>query len=138
MKHFLVKIITPEKVMYERSIVSATFPTPDGEVTILPDHQPLIAAISSGELRVQDEQGRVEAFFADTGVARMQENELVVLLDRLESVSTLTIDHAEGAYERARKLKDDAGKMQALDFARFEALLERELGRVRVARKYKR
>jgi F-type H+-transporting ATPase subunit epsilon len=138
MKRFLVKIITPEKKMYEHVVVSATFPTPGGEVTILPDHQPIIAAISSGELRVQDEQGRVEAFFADTGVARMQENELVVLLDRLESVNALTIDHAEEAYERARKLKDDAGKMQALDFARFEALLERELGRVRVARKYKR
>lgn len=138
MKHFLVKIITPEKIMYEHNIVSATFPTPDGEITILPDHEPLIAAISSGELRAQDEQGEVEAFFAAGGVARMHENELVVLLDQLESVKGLNVDHAEEAYERARKLKDDAGKMQALDFARFEALLERELGRVRVARKYRR
>lgn len=138
MKSFLVKIITPEKVMYERNARSATFPTEAGEITILPDHQSLLTAISSGEFRVEDEAGEVEAFFADNGVAKIEGNTLIVLLDRLEAVSLLDVNHAEEAYERARMLKENAGKNQSLEFARFEALLEKELGRVRIARKYKR
>src|SRR5690606_33704330 len=135
-QNFLVKIITPEKLEYEQSVKSVTFTTHDGEITILPLHENMITAITSGELRVQDTSDEVEAFFVDTGIAKMIDNELVVLIDALEDVESLNINHAEDAYQRARLLRENAIKTEEIDFTRFEAMLERELGRVRVARKY--
>lgn len=138
MKSFLVKIITPEKVEYQQSIKSATFPTHNGEITILPDHQDIITAIVHGELRVVGEKGQVEAFFVDTGIAKMTEGVLVILIDALEDVKNLNTKYAEEAYERARLLKENAIKNEDIDFARFEAMFERELGKLRLARKYNR
>lgn len=138
MQKFLVKIITPEKLEYENSVQSVTFYTHTGEITILSNHENIITTITSGELRVQDINGKTEAFFVDTGISKMIDNDLVILIDQLEDVENIRLDHAEEAYERARLLKEKAIKTEDVDFARFEAMLERELGRVRIARKYRK
>lgn len=135
---FALKVITPEGVAYERSVVSVTLPTTSGEITILARHQPIITTIRSGELRVVDESGSVEPFFVTSGLASMhQDNSLVILIDYLETAHTINVDHAEMAYERARKLREEVIHVQDVDFARFEAMIERELGRVMVGRKYR-
>jgi F0F1-type ATP synthase epsilon subunit len=51
-------------------------------------------------------------------------------------VESIDAQHAEEALKRARELREE--KEEDLDFGQVEALIERELNRVRVARKYKR
>lgn len=46
-KQLQLKIVTPEKLILEEMVDSVTIPTTEGEVTILPDHIPLIAGLSS-------------------------------------------------------------------------------------------
>jgi hypothetical protein len=61
--------------------------------------------------------------------------EVVVLLERSESVEDLDHERAEEALARARQLKDEQG--DDVDFSLFEGLIEKELNRVKIAKKYR-
>lgn len=136
---FTVKVVTPEKVVYEHLVYSVTLPTDSGEITLLPNHQSVITTVTTGEMKIVDNKNHQEIFFVDTGVAHFDDtNTLVILIDQSESVHEIDIDHAQKAYERARQLKEQAITEQEVDFARFESLIERELGRVKIARKYRK
>ena len=47
------EIITPERTVYQDDIDQLTLPTKMGEITILPHHIPLVAALLPGELRIK-------------------------------------------------------------------------------------
>ena len=51
------KIATPEKVVYEDEIKQASIPTTSGEVTILPNHIPLVSVLQAGEIKITDKDG---------------------------------------------------------------------------------
>lgn len=139
MKQLSVKVITPERVMYSGDVVSISVPTTDGELTILPNHQPIITTIGLGELHMIDTDTQRHAFFVHDGSLHVNEQgEVSILVDESESVSDISLQLAEEAYERARQLKEKAIEQHDVDFARFEALIERELGRVKIARKYRK
>ncbi|MEK7113237.1 MAG: ATP synthase F1 subunit epsilon, partial [Patescibacteria group bacterium] len=49
-KKLKLKIITPEKLVYEEFVDQVSVPTELGEITVLPNHIPLITKISSGDI----------------------------------------------------------------------------------------
>ena len=49
--HF--EITTPERTVYKEDIDQVTVPTASGEITILPNHTPLVSQLASGELVVK-------------------------------------------------------------------------------------
>ena len=53
MKQIELKIVTPEKVLYQGMVDAVSVSTREGEITVLPDHLPIIAAIKPGELRIK-------------------------------------------------------------------------------------
>ena len=52
--HF--QIITPDKIAYDDEIDSLTLPTTEGEITILPNHIPLVTAVKPGEIMIRKDQ----------------------------------------------------------------------------------
>src|SRR3989338_10722656 len=61
-----VKIITPEKAVFEDDIESLTCQTIDGEITILPQHVPLLTLLRDGVITVRRKTGE-EYFSAGSG-----------------------------------------------------------------------
>ncbi len=51
------------KVVYENQVDEVTIPTADGEITVLPDHIPLISVLAVGEVRIKKGDA-VEPFVA--------------------------------------------------------------------------
>ena len=49
-KKLQLKIVTPEKLILEELVDSVTLPTTEGEITILADHIPIVAALTSGDI----------------------------------------------------------------------------------------
>jgi F-type H+-transporting ATPase subunit epsilon len=45
-----LKIITPEKLILDEMVDAVSIPTTEGEITVLPEHIPLIATIASGDI----------------------------------------------------------------------------------------
>jgi F0F1-type ATP synthase epsilon subunit len=63
-------------------------------------------------------------------------SEVVVLLERGEMIGDLDHDRAEEALSRAKAMLEE--KEDDTDFGLFEGLIEKELNRVKIARKYNR
>ena len=57
-----LEIITPERVVFQGEADSVSLPTPDGEITILPHHIPLISIVVAGSVLVR--KGKEEQLFA--------------------------------------------------------------------------
>jgi len=47
---FELKIVTPERLILQEMVDQVTLPTPNGEITILPGHIPLISGLASGDV----------------------------------------------------------------------------------------
>lgn len=129
------KIVTPEKTVYEDSIDQVTLPTQEGEITVLPNHIPLISVLAPGELVVKV-SGEEIAMAVSGGIVEVRKNELVILADTAERAEEIDVKRAEEAKARAEKLKDEKIRSDETDYATAAAILEKNLARIRVARKH--
>lgn len=131
------KIVTPEKVVFEADVYQATLPVEGGEVTILPEHVPYIGTLKAGELILRQEAGGEEiSLVTSGGFAEFHENTLLILADTAERAEEIDLARAEEARQRAEKLREKTTQMSDEEYARTAAILEKELARVRVARKH--
>ena len=72
---------------YEGECVSLTLPLSDGEIGLLANHSPVSAAIVPGALRCRLPDGKVLEAATGHGLARFAENDALVLVESIESVS---------------------------------------------------
>lgn len=124
--HF--ELITPERVVVSKEIDSVSIPTPEGEVTILPNHIPLVSLLVPGELvlRVGSETEHVAV---SSGFLQISSNSSVkVLVDTAEKAEEIKIDLAQDAKQRAL----EAMKTQPDKMAYFKAKLQHDKSLVRL------
>jgi len=129
------KIITPERTVYEDEIDQITLPTADGEITVLPNHIPLISILVPGELDVRKD-GEEIAMAVSGGMIEVRGNEMTILADTAERAEEIDLTRAEEARQRAEKLKDEKIRMDETEFATAAAIFEKNLARIKVARKH--
>lgn len=131
----LFEIATPERIVYKETVDSLTLPTKDGEITILPNHIPLVAVLVPGVVVVR--KGGTEQLIAVSGgfIEVQPGNRVVVLADTAERAEELT----EGAILKARadaeRVLSEKRNLDDESFAAAAAGLERELARLKVARR---
>lgn len=131
-------IVTPERTVYSNDVLEVTVPTGTGEITILPNHIPLVSTVVTGELRAKLSDGTIHPFAVSSGIIEVQpSSKVVILADRSELASEIDIDRAEEAYERARQIMQEAENVADVDYARFEAMITKELNRVKIAKKWR-
>lgn len=129
------KIVTPERTVFEDNIDQVTLPTRDGEITVLPNHIPLISVLQAGELVVKT-GGEEIAMAVSGGMVEVQKNEITILADTAERAEEIDVARAEEARERAEKLKDEKIRADETGYATTAAILEKNLARIKVARKH--
>ncbi len=136
-KTLTLKIITQEKVVLEREIVQATLPIEGGEVTVLADHIPIIGALHAGSILVRDDEGKEELLAISGGFAEFHDNALTLLADTAERAEEIDIERAEAGKRRAEEVMQGKADLSEEEYARTAALLEKELSRIRVARRHR-
>jgi F-type H+-transporting ATPase subunit epsilon len=136
-----LKIVTPEKLIIEEMVEQVTIPTKEGEITVLADHIPLIAPLSSGDivafvngehLPIAVVGGFVEVKTNEKGIT-----EVAILADFAEHVGDISDEVIEKAKAKAEELRKKAINNEIVDFEHFESELERSLNRVKIADKWK-
>lgn len=130
-------ITTPERVVYEDEVDEVTLPTTEGEITVLPHHIPLVTLSRAGVVRVK--KGSAEQYLAVSGgyVEVQPGSKLTILADTAERAEELDIKKIEEAHERARKIMEEKIHTDDVAYASAAAALERELARLKVARKHR-
>jgi len=131
------KIATPEKVVYEDEIRQVSIPTMSGEITVLPNHIPLVSVIKAGELKIVDKDGEHPIAIAGGFLEIKGNNEIVILADHAERAGDIDVEAAEKARARAEDEMEKAKSEENVDFAKLQAMIDREMNRVRVGEKYK-
>lgn len=130
-------ITTPLRTVYDKEIDQLTVTTSNGELTILPDHIPLVTTLEVGHAMVKND-GHEVYHAIDGGILEVRhDNELVILSDRSEDASEIDIERAEEALVRAQKLMEERDK-DDIDYASIEKSLAKEMNRIRIAKKGER
>lgn len=129
------KIVTPERIVLETEADSLTLPTSMGEITILPNHVPLVAQMMAGEVKYK--QSGKDNFFAVSGgiIEVRKNNEIVILADTAEFGHEIDVERAEKAREAARKLMTQSYSDEK-SYADASAAFQKELVRLKVAVKH--
>lgn len=131
------KIVTPEKTVVVEEIYQATLPVEGGDVTLLPDHMPYIGSLRAGEILLRHEANGEEKHLATSGgFVEFHHDTLVILADTAERAEDIDLVRAEEAEKRARDIMAERIRMDDEEYARVAAALEKEMARVRVARKH--
>ncbi len=135
-----LKVITPDKIITDEVVDSISLPTTSGMITVLNKHVPLVSTIKAGEMIIR-KAGSGVGYSVYKGLVNVRPHfkgitEVVVLLERGEMVEELDHDRAEEALKRAEAMRDE--KVDDEDFSLFEGLVEKELNRVKIAKKYRR
>ena len=140
-KQLKLKIVTPERLVLEEMVDQVSLPTTLGEITVLPNHIPLITSLASGDV-VAFVNGEHVPMAVVGGFVEVKQNEegnteVAVLADFAEHVSELSDIAIEKAKARAEELKSLMENKEHVDFEHFEAELERSLTRVKIADKWR-
>jgi len=129
------KIVTPERVVFEEEVDQVTLPTQEGEITVLPNHIPLISVLQAGELVAKKDSEEI-AMAVSGGMVEVQKNELTVLADTAERAEEIDLARAEEARRRAEKLKEEKVRADETEYAAVAATFEKNLARIKVAKKH--
>jgi len=135
MDKFKLKLIAPDGVKYEEDAESATLPTVDGQITILPNHMPVIALLKPGEIILKI-NGKENILVTEGGVVEVNATEVKILADTAEDVDSLDelkiTEAKKSAEERMAKATND------VEFTDAAAALEKQLAKLSILTKRKK
>lgn len=138
-KKIQLKIVTPDAVIYESDDISyVNIPTGAGEITVLPDHVPLVSTIKTGQIKVGKDK-EVFGLAVSTGILEVQrDSKVVVLAERSEMGHLIDVVRAEAAYKRAEEIRRRIIAGEEIDDAKVKSLIDKELNRIKVGSKWRK
>ena len=140
-KQLKLKIVTPERLVLEEMVDQVSLPTTLGEITVLPNHIPLIPGLTSGDvvayINDQHVPMAVVGGFVEIKQNEKGDTEVAVLADFAEHIAELSEEKIEKAKMRSLELKKLMENKEHVDFEHFESELERSLTRVKIADKWR-
>ncbi len=123
-----LKIITHERVVFDEDVNEIYTKTTNGEIGILKNHIPIMAALDIGVTKaVKDED--VKYFTTMGGVLQFKDNEALILTDTAECGDEIDVARAKDALKRAQAR---LAEMDAeIDAKRAEAAIARAMARLK-------
>jgi F-type H+-transporting ATPase subunit epsilon len=77
-----VRVVSPEKLIYEGDASALVVPAWDGFVGILPRHAPFLALLGHGRLTVEGPGGAADrTYYVAGGVLKVENNQVTVLTE---------------------------------------------------------
>ncbi len=76
-----LEIITPEKELYNGTVISVKVPGSAGEFEILNNHASIVSSLINGNIRVINDNQEELNFNIKSGVIEMQKNKIVILAE---------------------------------------------------------
>jgi F-type H+-transporting ATPase subunit epsilon len=131
-----VEIVTAERSVYsEDGVDEVIAPGIEGELTVLPQHAPLLTMIKPGVMRIV--KGNEDIDMAITGgFLEVRDDRVTILADAAERAEDIDVVRAEEARRRAeRSLVERESKVELVEAA---AELQRALIRLKAAERRRR
>lgn len=79
-----LKIVSPEKVEFDGSVVSATVPGTKGRFEILTGHAPIISSLQNGIVEYTEEDGNKHELEISGGFVEVQKDNVALCVEKAE------------------------------------------------------
>lgn len=116
-------------------VYQTTLPTPDGQISIYPDHEALVTIAQPGVIVVryskEDDDDQLDYLAIGGGVVEVSGKRIRILVDEAEHSDEILEDESRAALERAIEMRDSASDQIELDKA--HQLIDRHQVRLKVA-----
>lgn len=133
MKTFMLSVLAADSCIYVGECSSVILPAADGQYGVLADHSNTISAVVPGLLEYTLPNGEVQSVAVSNGMVKIENNEVMILVDSAERPEEIDIRRAERAAAEAREQL--LQKKSIMEYRTAEAYLARALNRIKVGRK---
>jgi F-type H+-transporting ATPase subunit epsilon len=106
-KAFKVDVVSPEATIWSGTATFIAAKTPEGEIGIMADHEPLMGALATAPVVIEDETGERTTIGVHGGFLQVLRNQVTLITDRAEI--------AEGGRDEARELAGRLAEAQEED-----------------------
>lgn len=132
---FNVTIVTPDGTIYDEPATLLVMKTSEGQMGLMKNHQPIIAALAIDKLRLKHAGETEDTVIAvNGGFIDFNGQVATVVAGSAELAETIDVARAQSAKERAEKQIAHAKQVHNADeLARAEVHLARALNRLRVS-----
>lgn len=127
-----LKIITPEKIVFEDRVDAIYVQGEAGSFGILPNHIPFMSSLAIGTAKAEKD-GEVINFSIIGGAFQFKDNEAIILTEVAECGKDIDTTRAKLAKERAEALLSSAATQN--DIKHANAALARAMARLKAASK---
>ena len=105
--NFKLEIISPEKIIFSDNPIMVTFPSYEGDMSVLKNHISIISFLRPGIIKVQKNDKDFENFFVQDGIVEYFNDSLVVLSPSTMNVKDLSKEFVDNLNkETQNKLTD--------------------------------
>jgi F-type H+-transporting ATPase subunit epsilon len=119
-----VAVVSAERALWSGTAKSLVAKTPEGEIGILPGHEPVLALLVEGPVRIEQSDGSKLLVAVHGGFFSVNSDNVQVIAEVAEMAQDIDVDRAKAALARASQ---DAGDDEA------SAALRRAETRIQVA-----
>jgi len=102
-----VRVITPDKVVWDAMADELILPSSTGQIGILSDHAPLLTALDIGVMRLKSDAGWTSIVLME-GFAEVEDNKVTILCNGAEEGSSIDATTAQQELEKVTLLVDEA------------------------------
>ncbi len=128
---FNLKVVTPDKDFYNGEVEMIVVRTVRGDIGILKDHEPLVAPLSVGVMKIRRVGDDFRHVACAGGFISIDEEEVTIVTDSAEWADEIDIERAKQSAERAKQHLDSGEEY--VDVLRAKASMARAINRINIA-----
>ncbi len=129
---YMLELITPERIFFRGEVESVIIPTPDGFMSIQKMHEPMVAAVSIGTMKLCVDGQWLECTTSE-GFVEVRPDETIIFSQTAEWPNEIDIRRAQEAKERAEERMRQALSHQ--EYMQNQIALARAMVRLRAGRR---
>ncbi len=76
-----VRVVSPDRIIFEGEASSVVAPAWDGYVGILRGHAPMLTLIGAGEMKIDRPDGGSDSFYVAAGVLKVERDRVTLLTE---------------------------------------------------------
>jgi F-type H+-transporting ATPase subunit epsilon len=122
-----VRVITPDKVVWDADAEELILPSSTGQLGILTDHAPLLTALDIGVMRLKSGTDWTSIVLME-GFAEVESNKVTILCNGAEEASSIDLKIAQEELEKVTLLVDEASSKKE----KIEATIELRKAKARL------
>jgi F-type H+-transporting ATPase subunit epsilon len=127
-----LKIVTPERQIYDDICDQVNVSTEQGEIGILPHHIALMSKIVPGELRIK-KGSKIDVMAIGDGFLQVSGNVVTVMTDLAVDEDQINEKAVEEAKKRAETALEQ--KLSGEEYAETMAIIEKSLAQLKIKRR---